>query len=41
MVAGRNGEVDERVRAERIHQHLVANGGHASRQRQLVGSGGL
>jgi hypothetical protein len=38
MVAGRNGQADERLWAERIRQHLVANGGQAPRQRQLVGA---
>jgi hypothetical protein len=41
MVAGRNGQADERAWAERIRQHLVANDGQAPRQRQLVGAGGL
>jgi hypothetical protein len=41
MVAGRNGQADERAWAERIRQHLIANDGQAPRQRQLVGAGGL
>jgi hypothetical protein len=41
MVAGRNGQADERAWAERIRRHLVENGGQAPRQRQLVGAGGL
>jgi hypothetical protein len=41
MVAGRNGQANERVWAERIRQHLIANEGRAPRQRQLVGAGGL
>jgi hypothetical protein len=41
MVAGRNVEADERVWAERIREHLVANDGQAARHRQLVGAGGL
>jgi hypothetical protein len=41
MVAGRNGEADERGWAERIRQHLIANNGRVPRQRQLVGAGGL
>ncbi|MCW2638798.1 MAG: hypothetical protein JWP76_1104 [Dactylosporangium sp.] len=41
MVAGRNGEADERVWAERIRQWLIANGGVGPAQRQLVGAGGL
>ncbi len=41
MVAGRNGQADERVWAERIRQHLLANDGQAPRQRLLVGAGGL
>lgn len=41
MVAGRNGQADERAWAELIRQHLIANDGRAPRQRQLVGAGGL
>ena len=41
MVAGRNGEADERVSAERIRSWLDENGGFGPAQRQLVGAGGL
>jgi hypothetical protein len=41
MVAGRNGEADERAWAERIRRRLIEHDGRAPRQRQLVGSGGL
>lgn len=41
IVAGRNGEADERVWTERIRRHLTEHAGVGPRQRQLVGSGGL
>lgn len=41
MIAGRNGEADERAWAERIRAYLDEHDGRAPRQRQLVGAGGL
>jgi hypothetical protein len=41
MVAGRNGEGDERVRAERIRGWLDENNGIGPAQRPLVGTGRL
>jgi hypothetical protein len=41
MVAGRNGQADERVWAERIRQWLIEHDGIGPAQRQLVGAGGL
>jgi hypothetical protein len=41
MVAGRNGQTDERALAECIRQWLIAHHGVGPAQRQLAGAGGL
>jgi hypothetical protein len=41
LVAGRRGEANEQVWAERVRQYLLAQDGQAPPQRALVNAGGL